>query len=79
MRTKLTLSIENSVIAKAKSLAERRGKSVSQLFSGFIEQNDRIEEKLDALKNTSGIINANLAAEGEHSYGDHLLKKHGHK
>ncbi len=38
MLSKLTLSIEPSVIAQAKRMAEEQGLSVSRLFSEFIRQ-----------------------------------------
>ena len=34
--SKLTLSVDEEIIIKAKSLAEQKGTSVSKLFSGFI-------------------------------------------
>lgn len=77
MRTKLTLSIEKKTIRKAKALAKKRETTVSQLFADFIEQNSRIEEKLAALNEVSGIIDQPIAAEPGIDYEEHSRKKHG--
>jgi len=77
MRSKLTLSIDKQTIRKAKSLARERDSTVSQMFTDFVEQSSRIEEKLNALEKVSGIVDADLAAESEQDYKDKIHKKHG--
>jgi hypothetical protein len=77
MRSKLTLSIEKKTINKAKQLAQKRGNTVSKMFADFIEETSRIEEKMDALREVSGIIDLPEAAEPDQEYAGHIRKKHG--
>jgi len=79
MRSKLTLSIEKKTIRKAKELAKKKETTVSQLFADFIEQNSRMEEKMAALQEVSGIIDQPVAAEPGEDYEEHVQKKHGFK
>lgn len=45
MTTKLTLSIDNKKIEKAKRISKKRGRSVSKLFEDFIDDLDKKEKK----------------------------------
>lgn len=47
MRTKLTLRIEDRLIRRAKKLARKRGKSVSELVSGYFEALDEDRDGAD--------------------------------
>jgi len=44
MKTKLTLSVDESVVAQAKGLAARNGASVSQMFADFVRREIESEE-----------------------------------
>lgn len=77
MKKKLTLSIEENVIQKAKELAKKNDSTVSQMFSDFVESQKKMQKKLSALNKVSGVITRNIAAEDGEDYGDHLHKKHG--
>ena len=50
MKFKLTLSVDKQIVKKAKKLANKRNSTVSQMFSDFIEESSRIEEKLKGLR-----------------------------
>jgi len=77
MRSKLTLSVDEKTIRRAKILAKKRKRSVSRLFSDFIDESSRMEEKMSALKAVSGVIDLPAAAEPDNEYFDHTQKKHG--
>jgi hypothetical protein len=77
MRSKLTLSVDRQSVLKAKELAKKRNTTVSRMFIDFIDQNSRIEQKLNALNKISGTVDADLAAEPETEYNRHRQKKHG--
>ena len=50
MKSKLTLSVDKQIVKKAKKLANKRNSTISQMFSDFIEESSRIEEKLKGLR-----------------------------
>lgn len=77
MKSKLTLSINKKTIAKAKKLARQNNSTVSQMVEEYFERMSRIDEKLRAKKNISGIIDADLAAEEGDQYSKEVIKKHG--
>ena len=45
MKSKLTLSVDKQIVKKAKKLANKRNSTISQMFSDFVDENSRIEEK----------------------------------
>ena len=47
MTTKLTLSIDEEKVKKAKRLSKKRGRSVSKLFEDFIDDEEKKEQKAD--------------------------------
>ena len=47
MTTKLTLSIDDEKVKKAKLLSKKRGRSVSKLFEDFIDDAAKKEQKED--------------------------------
>jgi hypothetical protein len=47
MTTKLTLSIDEEKVKKAKRLSKKRGRSVSKLFEDFIDDAEKKEQKAD--------------------------------
>jgi len=77
MKSKLTLSIQKETIAKAKELAKKRNSTVSQMVEEYFERTSKIEEKLQAIENISGIVEADLAAEEGDQYSKEIIKKHG--
>lgn len=77
MKTKLTLSLEESTISMAKRLAKKRHRTVSQMFDDYIKTSSLLEEKIAALEQVSGLVDLDLAAEPEEDYKNHQLKKHG--
>jgi hypothetical protein len=77
MKSKLTLSIDENVIQEAKEFAKKNDTTVSQMFTDFVESQNKVQKKLAALNKISGSITANIAAEDGEDYGDHLNKKHG--
>lgn len=77
MKSKITLSIQKETIAKAKELAKKRNSTVSQMVEEYFERTCKIEEKLQAIENINGIIDADLAAEEGDQYSKEIIKKHG--
>jgi len=59
MQTKLTLSIEKSVIEKAKLYAKNTGKSLSEIIQNFLEtltEENTVEEPSTKLKMLHGAV-----------------------
>lgn len=77
MKSKLTLSIQKETIAKAKELAKKRNSTVSQMVEEYFERTSKMEEKLRAIENISGIVEADLASEEGDQYSKEMNKKHG--
>lgn len=77
MKSKLTLSIEENIIQEAKELAKENDSTVSQMFSDFVQSQQKMQKKLSSLHKISGSITTNIAADEGEEYGDHLHKKHG--
>jgi len=52
MNTKLTLTIEQTIIERAKSYAKKKGRSLSDIIENYLKaitKEDRIEEELSPL------------------------------
>jgi hypothetical protein len=79
MKKKLTLRMDESVISKAKRLAQRRNTSVSSMLSEFITGQDELLDDLDLSPITKGMVGI-LAKPGtsldEASYGAYLEEKY---
>lgn len=80
MNTKLTLRMEESVIARAKIEATARGKSVSQMVSEFIESLAVVKSveqpQLPPVTHSLlGVLKGKAVAESD--YKAHLLEKYG--
>lgn len=60
MKTKLTLSVDKSVIKKARAISRNQKRSISALFEEYIERlyeiNDTIEKKPPTILLSKGII-----------------------
>ena len=79
MQTKLTLRMEDAVIRKAKSLARKRGKSVSRIFSDYIlseGSESQVEEYGELTTSMIGVLSGEEAGDDLDSYYDHLESKH---
>ena len=81
--TKLTLSVEESVVEKAKKTAQANGTSVSAMFSQFIESmsNGRAAApKIGRLtRKLSGIVKLPAGKDYKELLTDALLERHGRK
>lgn len=80
MQTKLTLSVEESLILQAKSYAKANGKSVSQIVAEFFTvlssksmDNPKTKAKPVTAKLLGCMANSTL---DENDYKEHLLSKY---
>lgn len=55
MQTKLTLQLDDELIARAKAHAKKRGKSVSQLVADYFRILEKVEQKPPSTKKYSPI------------------------
>ena len=81
MTTKLTLSIDQSIIEKAKKYAQERNVSLSSLVENYLQKlvSEYKPENLDetsVVEELSGIINLKEDYDYKEDLGDHLAKKH---
>lgn len=73
-RRKLTLSVEASVIERAKRFAERQGISVSELVSRFLGSlGDESESETPIVRRIRGVLKEPASIE---DYRRHLERKH---
>ena len=80
MTTKLTLSIEENTIEKAKILSLRRGKSISKIVEEYLNLiTDKEENKESAVQKLSGALKNKIPAgiEWKKTKVDYLKKRHG--
>jgi len=79
--TKLTLSVDEGVVAQAKRLAKQRGTSVSAMFSQLVRsmsQEDRGSQKLGPLaRKASGLAAAPSNKPDREVLEEALLEKYG--
>ncbi|HEV7232301.1 MAG TPA: DUF6364 family protein [Bacteroidia bacterium] len=80
MDTKLTLSLEESVIEKAKKYAKSHDTSLSELFENYllyITSEPKEEEKITPLvKSLSGVIRLPKDFDHKKKYTEYLLNKY---
>jgi Asp-tRNA(Asn)/Glu-tRNA(Gln) amidotransferase A subunit family amidase len=82
MDTKLTLKLDQKLIARAEQFAEEHNISISKLVERYLDQitrNDQLEEPeafTSLVKRLYGIAPIPEAEETENAYFEHLLKKH---
>ncbi len=79
MQTKLTLRVEDSVVRKAKRLAQKRGRSVSKIFSDFIaeEEDDQELESLGSITASMvGVLGKAEIPNEKDAFHDHLEDKY---
>lgn len=79
MNSKLTLRMDDGLIALAKAEAARRGKSVSQMVGEFIALLGHTKEPVQKTPPVTSSIRGILkgSALSEESYKKHLQDKHG--
>ena len=83
MATKLTLSVEESLINQAKALASKSGRSLSSIISEFlqslIDQNNRKQPGPDCpvVSRLAGILDMPADYDYKEDYRNHLMQKHG--
>ncbi len=74
--SKLTLSVDRSVVTRAKSYARRSGTSVSKLVESYLDSVSRSTASSEAdppvLRSLRGILKKG----GRESYREHLAAKH---
>lgn len=78
MNTKLTLRMDEDLVQRAKAEASRRGKSVSQMVSEFVDSLGsprRDEQKLPPITaSLVGLLKGHRISES--AYKEHLREKH---
>lgn len=78
MQSKLTLRMEEAVIRKAKRLARKKGKSVSQLVSEYFsgQENDEYDENLPPVTSSMvGVLSRGVDVK-EDDYQKYLEEKY---
>lgn len=80
MAAKLTLSINEKTIERAKRISRKRGKSVSKMVEEYLDSiSEKVLERESSVKKISGVLkgripeNANLKKIKE----EHIIKKYG--
>lgn len=80
MQTKLTLSIEKSVVEQAKEFSRRHHKSLSKLIESYLRQVARSGPEKDGItplvSELSGVISAKKVSKHKEEYADYLAKKY---
>ena len=81
MSTKLTLSIDENVVAEAKEYAKESGKSLSKLIEGYLrglknKKNVKHEELPPSIKRLHGCIKIDDTREYKDIYVEALLEKY---
>ncbi len=79
MQTKLTLSVDNEKVKKAKYFSEKRGRSVSKLFEDFVDTLEKNEKKedFDINKIIGAFGKAPKNFDADKVKWEYLKKKHG--
>jgi hypothetical protein len=80
MTTKLTLTVEKTVIEKAKSYAKKTGRSLSELIEKYLENitsNEKNENELSPkLRKIVGAVKLPINFDEEKELRSYLEKKH---
>lgn len=80
MTTKLTLSVEKSVIERAKEYAKKTGRSLSELVENYLEaitQHDKEEKISPRLKKLVGAVKLPADFDEKKELEAYYKKKHG--
>ena len=80
MTAKLTLTVEESTIKKAKSYAKNTGRSLSELIENYletlVEQNENKEQLSPELKRLIGIVKLPENFDEKSELNDYYVNKH---
>lgn len=78
MNTKLTLSVEETLISRAKRVAKKRGKSVSQMVSEYFTALESDDHEKDDLAPLTASMLGIMAGEVDEKqeYGEYLEEKY---
>jgi len=80
MTTKLTLTVEESTIKKAKSYAKNTGRSLSELIENYLEtlvdQNNDKEQLSPKLKRLVGVVKLPEDFDEKKELNDYYVNKH---
>jgi hypothetical protein len=80
MDTKLTLSLNKSVIEKAKKYAKTRNVSLSKMIESYLaavtEKEEKETQTTPLVESLIGIINLDTDFDYKKGYGDYLLNKY---
>lgn len=80
MTRKLTLSINEKTVLKAKRISRRRGKSISKMVEEYLNSiTEKEEQKESLVKKSSGVLESKIAAnlDWKKTKADYLKKKYG--
>jgi mRNA-degrading endonuclease RelE of RelBE toxin-antitoxin system len=80
MTRKLTLSINEKTVEKAKRISRRRGKSISKMVEEYLNSiTEKEENKVSLVKESSGILKGKIPASNDwkKTKTNYLRKKHG--
>ncbi len=80
MTTKLTLSINEKTIERAKLVSRKRGKSLSKIVEEYLDSiSEKETKKMSGVKKLSGILKNKVPADIDWKKikAEHLSKKHG--
>ncbi|MBA9079612.1 MULTISPECIES: DUF6364 family protein [Rufibacter] len=82
METKLTLVLDQKIIARAKSYASHKKTSVSKLVEAYLEKitvdENETTEISPLVKSLSGVLTLPAELDHKKEYGDHLADKYLH-
>jgi len=80
MTKKLTLSINEKTVQKAKRISRRRGKSLSKIVEEYLNSiTEKEEQKESLVKKSSGVLEGKVPVnlDWKKSKADYLKKKYG--
>ncbi|MDT0648772.1 DUF6364 family protein [Autumnicola edwardsiae] len=80
MDTKLTLSLNKSVIEKAKKYAKSKNISLSKMIESYLaavtEKEEKEKQTTPLVESLIGVINLEADFDYKKGYGDYLVKKY---
>ena len=82
MTAKLTLKVDEKVIAKAKTYAKKKNTSLSKLVESYLQflvskEHAEPDDVTPLVKSLSGVLSASELRHYEESYKKHIVKKYG--
>jgi hypothetical protein len=80
MTRKLTLSINEKTVLKARRISRRRGKSISRMVEEYLNSiTEKENQKESAVKKTSGVLKDKIpvGVDWKKTKTEYLKKKHG--